>query len=102
MKTITKLTKASMLPYVAYGVDDALNAVAGSAARALLDGHPNGLAHARIVGWTCGFEPMCVAVWSYLPGVTLDEDEATELAVDLLREKHWFADPDNTEPDFVL
>jgi hypothetical protein len=58
--------------------------------------------HARLVGWQCGFEPMFVAVWSYLPGVTLDADEAEAIAVDLLLEKGWFADPERTTADWVL
>jgi hypothetical protein len=45
---------------------------------------------------------MFVAVWSYLPGVMLDADEAEAIAVDLLLEKGWFADPERTTADWVL
>lgn len=56
--------------------------------------------NARLVGWQCGNEPMFVAVWSYLGG-RLDDDEAVELAIDLLFEKGWFAD-EVLEPDYIL
>jgi len=45
---------------------------------------------ARLVGWDCGFEPMFVAVWSYLPGVRLDDDTAEDIAADYLAEIGWF------------
>lgn len=56
--------------------------------------------NARLVGWQCGFEPMFVAVWSYL-GVQLDDDEAAEIVKDYLTEKGWFSG-DPTEPDYIL
>lgn len=92
-------TREALLPYVAHAVDDAARyygpAHALDKAFLLQQG-------ARFVGWSCGFEPMVVAVFSVMPGVTLDEYVAADLAIDLLRELKWFADPDNTEPDFVL
>lgn len=75
------MTKAQALPYVSYAVDDALNE------RNVSDMPAN----ARLVGWQCGFEPLFVAVWSYL-GNELDDSEAEELATDLLTEKNWFHD----------
>lgn len=42
----------------------------------------------RFVAYQCGFEPMVVAVWSYL-GIMLEEDEAEEIASDYLREIGW-------------
>lgn len=48
--------------------------------------------NAVLVGWQCGFEPLFVAVWSYLPNVTLDEGEAVEIASDYLDELGWFAE----------
>lgn len=58
-------------------------------------------ANARLVGWQCGFEPMFVAVWSYLPSITLDACEAEELAADLLIERQWFAG-EPTAADYVI
>ena len=75
------MTKAQALPYVSYAVDDALNE------RNVSDMPAN----ARLVGWQCGFEPLFVAVWSYL-GNELDDSEAEEIATDLLTEKNWFHD----------
>lgn len=55
---------------------------------------------ARLVGWQCGFEPMFVAVWSYLPGVFLDDDDAEDIATDYLKEIGWF---DDVKPaDFII
>lgn len=102
---VMEMTKTAMLRYVSFAVNDAADAMHiknQELLRALLDRAPMFLEHARIVGWTCGFEPMCVLVYSYLPNVAMDEDEAIELAVDFLQERKWFADPTNTEPDFVL
>lgn len=61
-------------------------------------------ANARLVGWQCGFEPMFVAVWSYLPGVWLDDCDAEELATDYLQELGWFAerDSDSRPADYVI
>jgi hypothetical protein len=77
--------------YVNFGVDDAL-AIHRAA---------DAPANARYVGWQCGFEPMVVAVWSYLPGVRLEKDEAVELALDALAERRWFSG-EPILPDFVL
>jgi hypothetical protein len=84
------MNREQALPYVAYAVDDAL------AERHLCEIPDN----ARLVGWQCGAEPMFVAVWSYLGG-RLSDDEAVDLAVDLLKEKNWFADG-ATEPDYII
>jgi hypothetical protein len=90
------MNRALALSYVARGVDDAAHDYDASAARAQA-----GFAHARLVGWQCGFEPMFIAVWSYTPGVRLNDDEAIDLAVDLLTERRWFAG-EATQPDWVL
>ena len=47
----------------------------------------------RLVVYQCGFEPMVVAVHSYLPNVRIDDAEAEELAQNLLLEKKWFRNP---------
>ena len=84
------MNRTTALPHIGYYLDDALS-------ERLPQHMP---ANARLVGWQCGFEPMFVAVWSYL-GVRLDDDEAKSLATILLWEKKWFADGE-TEPDYVL
>lgn len=76
------MTRDDALPHVCYALDDAL---------AVRTGEPIP-DHARLVGWQCGFEPMFVAVWSYLPGCRLDVDEAEDIAIDYLVEIGWFAD----------
>jgi hypothetical protein len=84
------MTREQALQYVSYAVDDALSERDQSEMPA----------NARLVGWQCGFEPMFVAVWSYL-GNKLDDVEAEELAIDLLTELAWFSDQP-TEPDYII
>lgn len=80
------------LPYVSFCITDALSVLDGPV--------PD---HARLVGWQCGFEPLFVAVYSYIPGVRLEDDEAEEIATEFLQERRWFTDCDNPpEADFVL
>jgi len=87
------MTREQALPFISYCVDDAL------AERDIADMPAN----ARLVGWQCGFEPLFVAVWSYLPDVQPDLAEAEEYATDLLCEKRWFVDNDNPPPaDYVI
>jgi hypothetical protein len=86
------ITREQALPYVSYAVDDAGEERTGEPI-------PD---HARLVGYQCGFEPLFVAVWSYLPNCRLDEDEAEDAARDLLLEKHWFSDPENSDADYIL
>lgn len=85
------MNREQAIPYIGYAVDDALSE------RRAKDMPDN----ARLVGWQCGFgDPMFVAVWSYL-GVPLDDDEAEELAFDLLDEKSWFAGR-NIAADYIF
>lgn len=85
------MRKRDAIPYLSYGVDSAL------AERNPADRPAN----ARLIGWQCGFEPLFVAVWSMFDGVRLDDDEAVEIATDLLVEREWFAG-EPSEPDYVL
>jgi len=85
------MNRIAALPYISFCVDDALSE------RSVSDMPAN----ARLVGWQCGFEPLFVAVWSYLD-CRLDANEAIELATDLLAEKRWFADDETREPDYVI
>lgn len=45
-----------------------------------------------LIGWQCGFEPLFVAVGSYLPNCYVGADEAEELAADYLTERDWFGE----------
>jgi len=85
------MNRNQALPFVSFGVDDALSIRDASEAPA----------NARLVGWQCGFEPVFVAVWSYLPDTKIDDDDAIELATDALEERQWFADGPS-EPDYIL
>ena len=86
------MTRDQALPYVAYVVDDALWAgtleewkkpPAGQEPNAVL------LDKAVLVGWQCGFEPLYVAVVSYLD-VTISASEAEGLATEYMTERGWF------------
>lgn len=85
------MNRNQAIPYIGYAVDSAL------CVRAIKD-MPK---ETRLIGWQCGFEPMFVAVWSAYDGVTLDDDESTEIAIDLLQECNWFSG-EPTDPDYVL
>ena len=90
------MTREQALPYVGYCLDDALSE------REQKDMPAN----ARLVGWQCGFEPLFVAVWSYLGDTQgnpdrLDDDEAEEIARDFLVERKWFAG-EATPADYIL
>jgi hypothetical protein len=83
------VTRDQALPYVSFCVDDALSMRS-------IDDMPS---NARLIGWQCGFEPMFVAVWSYL-NVRLDDDDAAQIAINLLEERSWFTEI--TYPDFII
>lgn len=107
------MNRAQALKYVAYVVDDAGNGrrlhddvhaivregrgstrdeVTGSVNEEINDPdfappqYPS-----RLVGWQCGFEPMFVAVHSYLD-VEIDDQDAEEMAQEYLTEIGWFSD----------
>lgn len=84
------MQRQNAIPYVSFYVDDA-----GNSARFAID------SHTRLVGWQCGFEPLFVAVRSYLPGCRVDDGEAAALATDLLTDRSWFSG-DATGPDYIL
>jgi len=86
------MTRQDAMRYVSFCIDDAL------AEREMKDMPDN----ARLVGFQCGFEPLFVAVWSYL-GVRLSDFEAETLAIDLLSERKWFSDSDEPhDADYIL
>lgn len=78
------MKRTEALLFVSYFVDDT-----GNARRACAGDLPPGCA---LVGWQCGFEPLFVAVGSYLPNCYVGADEAEELAADYLAEIDWFGD----------
>lgn len=107
------LTRQDARPYVAYVVDDAgsgrelgadphaivreSGVVEQDGQRVLKGKHLYG---SVLVGWQCGFEPLFVAVHSYLD-LQIHEPEAIEMATDYLQEIGWFAG-EPTPPDYVL
>jgi hypothetical protein len=103
---MAEVTKEALRQYVSHIVDDALHDYAPDVVARHRDGKPAAMdpdtTYARYVVWQCGFEPMVVAVISYLPHVRLEIDEAAELAIDLLEEKQWFSDPNRVAPDLIL
>lgn len=86
------MNRTQAIPYVAYALDDT------GAPRNVSDMPAN----ARLVGWQCGFEPLFVAVWSYLPGVTLDAGDAEETAADFLEERGWFSPTGPRDADYII
>lgn len=54
----------------------------------------------RLVGWQCGFEPLFVAVHSYLD-VFVDDSDAEEMAQEFLAEIGWF-EVEQTPADYIL
>lgn len=85
------LTRAEALPLIVYHVDDA-----GSP-------HEQPVTdRTRLIGWLSYPSPLFVAVNSYLPDCRCDDDEAIELATDLLAERGWFGHADACPPDYVL
>jgi hypothetical protein len=84
------MTREQALPYVSAYLDDAL------AVREAKDMPVD----ARLVGWQCGFEPLFVAVWSYL-SVRLDDADAEEIARDYLAERKWFSG-EPTDADYII
>lgn len=87
--TMVMPTKKDLRPYVSHVLDDAGNA------------DPKPIAdNARLVVYQCGFEPMVVAVQSYL-GVRLNAAEAEDIAMEYLQEIGWFsAGP--SDADYII
>lgn len=100
------MTRKDAIPYAGYVVDDAgcgreLGADLHAIVRESAYETRSRFKHASVlVGWQCGFEPMFVAVHSYLD-VRLDDDEAEELARDFLVEKKWFSG-DPKPADYII
>lgn len=84
-----QITREQALPLVAYCVDDALALYPSSD----VHDHPE----ARLVGFQAGFDMVFVAVWSYLSTTPVSAEDACELAIDVMLEKQWFANPDDPQ-----
>jgi len=94
------MNRSDAISYVAYVVDDSLNGRRlGYGIDDIRESEPFKY-RSVLVGWQCGFEPLFVAVHSYLD-CKLDDDEAEGLATDYLRERKWFAS-ETTEPDYLI
>jgi len=101
------MNREKAIPFVSFVVDDA-----GSARRLNEDmyaivreaGEPvRGETYkysSALVGWQCGFEPLFVAVHSYLD-VELDNDRAEEMARDYLTERKWFTG-EPRDADYII
>lgn len=108
------MTREDAIPYVAYVVDDAgcgrplgadMHAAVrpGNRGRLLTDTRtdPDSLCYpSRLVGWQCGFEPLFVAVHSYLD-VKVADDDAEDMAREYLEEIDWFAGEPRSA-DYIL
>jgi len=89
--TTTRPTRQDFLPYVSFVVDDAGSGrELGDDQHAIVRESGDQFTYAsRLVGWQCGFEPLFVAVHSYLD-VEIDDQDAEEIARDYLTERGWF------------
>lgn len=89
-------------PYVAYVVDDAGSGRVLNADRDAIIREAGGefTYPSVLVGWQCGFEPLFVAVHSYLD-VRLTDEEAEDLAAEFLEEREWFSD-ERTDADYIV
>jgi len=77
--------KTALLEYVGYIVNDGLD---GKRVHSLAGVNVD-LDRDRLVSVQCGYEPTVVLVQSYLPDISIDEDEALDLAKDYLIEIGW-------------
>ena len=93
------MKRETALPYVSRVLDDAGGASEFMTQAMLRENPPR--SDAVLVGWQCGFEPLFIAVQSYIPGVVLTAEEAEELATDYLTERKWFSD-EPREADYVI
>jgi hypothetical protein len=94
------MNRNDALEYVSFVVDDAgcgrrLHGDQHAIAREESYRHPSVL-----VGWQCGFEPMFVAVHSYLD-VAITDADAEEIAQEYLAELGWFSDG-ITDADYII
>jgi cysteine synthase len=96
------MTREQAISYVAFVVDDA-----GAGRELGADPHaivrqegPEFKYSSKLVGWQCGFEPLFVAVHSYLD-VGIDDQEAEDMAREYLEERGWFAG-ESKDADYII
>ena len=85
------MNRSDAVPYVSFVVDDTgcgreLGADQHAVIRNACEdkfSYPS-----RLIGWQCGFEPLFVAVHSYLD-VELEDTEAEDMAREYLEERGW-------------
>lgn len=97
------MTRKQALQYVSYIADDSLN-VRKPKSTTPADTRERGTGYkyrSVLVGWQCGFEPLFVAVHSYLD-VEIDDDDAEDIAREYLAERRWFADEQSTAADYII
>ena len=98
------------IPYVSYVVDDAgcgrslgddPHAVVRDTGSQGLSTDEGGFNNSSVlVGWQCGFEPLFVAVHSYLD-VRINDGEAEDMAAEYLEEIGWFSD-NRVDCDYII
>jgi hypothetical protein len=89
--TFTAFNRSEALENITHHVDDALSThFQDSTERTVL------------VCWEGQGEPAIVAVNSYLPDCRCDEEEAEELARDLLQELNWFEEEGERPADQIV
>jgi hypothetical protein len=105
------VTREEATDYVGYVVDDAgsgralnadMHAIVREANEDLLVGDDQTVRFkyaSVLVGYQCGFEPMFVAVHSYLD-VQVSEEDAEEMAREYLTEIGWWDEP--KDADYIL
>ena len=107
------MKRSDAIPYVSFVVDDAgCGRELGADQHAIVrPGNPNkrlddpNAPHCYpsvLVGWQCGFEPLFVAVHSYLD-VKLDDCDAEDMAREYLEERGWFdGSSRDHHPDYCI
>lgn len=96
------MTRSDALPYVSFVVDDAGAArPLGADRHAIVRFAGSEFKHGSVlVGWQCGFEPLFVAVHSYLD-VALTDEEAETMAREYLTERNWFSG-EPKDADYII
>lgn len=91
------MKRKDAIKYVSYVIDDS-----GMADRLNTNPHAVVTNDCWLIGWQCGFEPMFVAVRSYL-NVKLTCDDAMEIAQEYLTEIRWFSDnAQDNAPNYAI
>ena len=99
--------------YVSFVVDDSLagrelhadiHAIVREVGENFIHGSENAIIFeyaSILIGWQCGFEPLFVAVHSYID-VRLEDNEAEEMAREYLEERGWFGENEHREADYII